>query len=175
LLAVSAAAGTLFALLGFGEAPAAVRWLWCAMLVVGVLLLVLAAESWRRRPDAQSALLGLWLVGTIVFTAFFNWTVAARVLLPAVFPAALLVVRAADDRPSPRAGPAALGWAALPVAGLSLVLALADMHHANASRTYARTTARVFAPAAADPGARDRVAFLGHWGFQHYMEREGSR
>ena len=173
LLAVSAAAGTLFALLGFGEVPAAVRWLWCAMLVVGVLLLVVSAESWRRRPDAQSALLGLWLFGTIVFTAFFNWTVAARVLLPAVFPAALLVVRAADDRTFPRAGPAALGWVALPVAGLSLVLALADMHHANASRTYARTTARAFAPAAADPGARDRVAFLGHWGFQHYMEREG--
>ena len=136
----------------------------------GVVTALFAAASWRARPDADSALLVLWLGGTIAFAMFFNWTVAARVILPAAFPSALLLVRWLESMEG--CGAAYwTSWLKVAVAltlGLSFLLALVDLRHANASRTFVETTVRDL--------KRDhpRIWFSGHWGFQYYMEREGA-
>lgn len=122
----------------------------------------------RASPDADTALLALWLGGTLVFVVFLNWTVNARVLLPAAFPAAVLAVRWLESQEEPRGGLVLAGLACAATLAVSFDLALADQDMADASRTFARTVARQ----ALARGRHGR--FIGHWGFQYYLEREGA-
>ena len=87
---------------------------------------------------------------------------AADALLAAP-PVLLLLFRDADLRPSRRA----VGvWLALSLP-LGWLLAAADAQQAGVYRTAAR---RIAGEIGAQPGAR---WFVGHWGLQHYLEREG--
>jgi hypothetical protein len=62
----------------------------------GASVLALAAvDVWKRR-DADSLLLALWVLGTFVFTAFLNWTVNARSVLPLNPAAGILLARRLD-------------------------------------------------------------------------------
>src|SRR5262249_26330692 len=61
-----------------------------------VTLALTVTDAWRRR-DAESILLGLWVVGTFIFVAFLNWTVNARSVLPLIPAAAILICRRIDD------------------------------------------------------------------------------
>ena len=56
------------------------------------LLLLVAAETWRRR-DAVTMILVLWIVGVLFFAMVLNWTVNARSFLPLVPAVAILLVR----------------------------------------------------------------------------------
>ena len=139
------------------------------MALSGALMLVFAATYSYRHRDSDSMLLGLWFWGVVVFATFVNWTVNARVVLPAVFPATLIVVRWAETLESNRL---CLRW--LTVGGavtlmISLALAWADYQFAAAGKDFAQTTVR---KQIAD---RRNVLFSGHWGFQFYMEQEGAR
>src|SRR5262249_49278527 len=58
------------------------------IIVIGVVV----ADLWHHR-DAESMLLSLWVLGTFVFTAFLNWTVNARSVLPLIPAAAILICR----------------------------------------------------------------------------------
>jgi 4-amino-4-deoxy-L-arabinose transferase-like glycosyltransferase len=115
------------------------------------------------RASALDRFLLLWLAGTLAFTAFFNWHVNAADALLAAPPVLLLWFRDAARRPGRR-------WLVASIAvtlPLSVMLAWADAIQANFYRTAAR---RVVAEIGEQPGGR---WFVGHWGFQHYLERQG--
>jgi hypothetical protein len=117
----------------------------------------------RFRADAVDRFLLLWLGGLLVFSLFLNWHVNVADALLAAPAALLLVFRDGDLRPST---PLLAGWLVvlLPV---SMSLAWADMNQANVYRDAAK---KIAAEIGDQGGAR---YFVGHWGLQHYLEREG--
>jgi len=139
-------------------------------LFVGAGLMIVALAGWQaaRRPlDPVAALLALWLVGTLVFAAAFNWTVNGRAVLAAAPAGALLVARHVERASGRRRG--ALG-AALALGGmLSLACVYADTTHARAARDAALSLHSLYGKR---PGT---IWFLGHWGFQHYMQQLGAQ
>ncbi len=136
---------------------------------LGVLALA-AAELWERR-DAGAWLLALWVLGTFLFAAFFNWTVNGRSILPMAPAVAILLSRrlekkfpAGDKTAWPRAVLICLAAGA----ALSLLVARADFSLAIAVRESARQVCAQY-------GASDRpLWFQGHWGFQYYMQEPGA-
>jgi 4-amino-4-deoxy-L-arabinose transferase-like glycosyltransferase len=137
--------------------------------VGGINVLALAVENLWNQRDAQSWLLALWVFGTFLFTAVFNWTVNGRSILPMVPAVAILVVRrlernSAAGRKSPRfAVPISLAASA----ALALLVTRADYLFATATRqTVVETYARF-------GNEQKNFWFEGHWGFQYYMESLG--
>jgi 4-amino-4-deoxy-L-arabinose transferase-like glycosyltransferase len=123
----------------------------------------LRPSRWLSSPTDR--FLALWLAGFLVFTMFLNWHVNAADALLVAPPLILLLFRSEDLRPS-------RGWTAAGVAFmllLSMGLAWSDAIQANFYRTAAERMA-------AEIGGRagDRW-FVGQWGFQHYLERQGFR
>jgi hypothetical protein len=139
----------------------------------GVSVMALAAaDAWKRR-DADSLLLMLWVLGTFIFTGFVNWTINARSVLPLIPAAGILLARRVDALPAPSMHqhwrPAMLAMP-LALAGVtSLWLTWADMELANSARTAATLIEQ---KTQNQPGT---VWFMGHWGFQYYMESFGAR
>ncbi len=133
----------------------------------GVLVLWLAAEVWRRPRDPQAWLLALWLTGTFLFTAFGNWTINGRTVLPLAPAVGILLARRWE-----RAGPRptwALKSSLAACAGFALFVAESDFQLAVAVRRGAQAVM-------ARPGqGRGTVWFQGHWGFQYYMEKLGAK
>jgi 4-amino-4-deoxy-L-arabinose transferase-like glycosyltransferase len=117
----------------------------------------------RLKASAQDRFLMLWLAGLLVFSCFLNWHVNAADALLAAPPVLLLLFRDTRLRPSLRA---VAIWLAL-MLPFGWALALADAEQAGVYRTAAR---RIAGEIGAQPGAR---WFVGHWGLQHYLEREG--
>ncbi|NQZ99742.1 MAG: glycosyltransferase family 39 protein [Myxococcales bacterium] len=139
---------SLIAALGFAGAFA----LWCAVL-----------DPRRALASAEDRFLALWLAGLFVFSAFLNWHVNAADALLAAPPVLIMAFRHPGLRLSQRAA-----W--LTVAAMlpfSLLLASADVQQSNHYRAAARGIAQEIGDRA---GAR---WFVGHWGLQHYLEREG--
>jgi len=129
-----------------------------------------AADVWKRK-DADSLLLMLWVFGTFIFTGFLNWTINARSVLPLTPAAGILLARRVDmlRAASTRWHPVMLAIP-LAVAGtVSLWLTWADTELANSARTAATLIEQ---KTRNQPG---QVWFLGHWGFQYYMESFGAR
>jgi hypothetical protein len=119
----------------------------------------------REVSTPQDRFLALWLVGLLVFSAFLNWHVNAADALLAAPPLLLLLFRDAELRPTPRS---VAVWLAL-MLPLTWALAAADAEQGAVYRTAAR---RIAGEIGAQPGTR---WFVGHWGLQHYLEREGFR
>lgn len=144
-------------------------WLQLALFVTAGLVILGAAgrEVMRRGRDPAALLLVLWLVGTLVFAAVFNWTVNARATLAAAPAGALLVARHAERFRGGRRG-ALAGALAIGIV-LSLACVNADATHAQAARNAALSIESLYGKR---PGT---IWFLGHWGFQHYMEQLGAR
>ena len=140
---------TVLAAVGFAGA----FFLWCFLL----------ARPRRLLEDPLDAFLALWLVGLLVFTALLNWHVNAADALLAAPPVLLLLFR--DPRLAP-SRPLVWAGAAL-MLPLSMGLAWAD---ALQSSFYREAAVRSAAEIAGQPGRR---WIVGHWGLQHYFEREG--
>jgi len=136
----------------------------------GVSVLGLAVADHRKRRDADSILLALWVLGTFLFAAFLNWTVNARTLLPLIPAAAILLARRLDENPAGSTWRSPTKWAVPLVlsAIISLSVARGDMAFANSERSLANSIHRQTENHA---GA---VFFEGHWGFQYYMQLFGS-
>lgn len=154
----------------------------------GLCALVLCARALLRRPRCpETWLLGLWFGGTVLFFAVLNWTVAARNVLPLIPPLCVLASpaarsRATDTEDDPAGEPdevkgepaGAAAPRAYPVAAcLGLAFALwgtyAEVRWANSVRSAANTIMNKY-------GGQDRpIYFLGHWGFQYYMEQRGAQ
>ena len=138
-------------------------------IATGLYILVFAAYVVSQRRDADAVLLLLWLLGTFVFSAFVNWTVNARTLLPMAPPAGIMLARliAPHLTALPR-------WQLLLPAALaatwSIWVAAGDYGFAQA----AKSAATAIAEAYPTENTQDRrLYFEGHWGFQHYMEAAG--
>jgi 4-amino-4-deoxy-L-arabinose transferase-like glycosyltransferase len=167
LLAVAARLGFLAKTLGVTGAGSIVQLTLFGLAGAGVLALA-AADVWPRR-DADSILLGLWVIGTLLFAVLFNWTVNARSLLPAAPAVGILIARRLEQQPERLRGRSLLP--AAPLAGaiaLALAVAWADWRLADSARIAA---ARLAAPG----DASGKLWFQGHWGFQHYMEARGAQ
>ena len=138
----------------------------------GASLLTIAAEDVLRDRSAAAWLLALWVIGTIVFAGFLNWTVNGRTILPMLPAAGILVARKLDHGAAGAAPKRRFvaPWIGVVFAGIvGLVLARADFVEANAAREAAR---RIVAEASPAHGT---LWFTGHWGFQFYMEAGGGR
>ena len=141
---------------------------------MGFGVLGLAVSDLRRRRDADSLLLALWVGGTFLFAAVLNWSTNGRSILPMVPAVALLVarslesVRAAATTATRARQPDRLRIAILVFAGgLAWWIASSDVQHANG----ARRAAHLIQERA--QGATGRLLFEGHWGFQYYLEELG--
>jgi len=119
----------------------------------------------RVFAHAEDRFLALWLSGILFFAFFLNWHVKSSDALLAAPPLLLLLFRRSDLRPSRR-------WVVGCVAGVlpcAVLLAWAETIQVNGYRQAAREIA---AEIGDQPGARWLV---GHWGFQHYLVRQGFR
>lgn len=125
--------------------------------------LCLRPRRWLASP--LDRFLGLWLFGFLFFSMLLNWHVNAADALLAAPPVILSLFRIPELRPSRRS---VAGWIAFALP-FSLLLAWADTHQAGFYRTAARNIA---AEIGDSPGER---WFVGHWGLQYYLEREGFR
>lgn len=137
--------------------------------VGGLALLGLVAHDLRRRRDADAALLALWVLGTFFFATYVNWVNNGRSNLPMAPALGILVARRWSERAgdrSPLAGGGALAFAA--AAAVALCATWADARWAGGVRTAARELARE------NTRAGEPLYFLGHWGFQWYMEEAGA-
>jgi len=140
-------------------------------IAAGFSVLALAATDAWKNKDADSLLLMLWVFGTFFFTGFLNWAINARSVLPLIPAAAILIARRLDamQTSSIRWRPAMLAIPLAVAGAVSLWLAWADTELANS----ARTAATLIEQRTRDqPG---KVWFMGHWGFQYYMESFGAR
>lgn len=135
----------------------------------GVLLLSFSDLSQHR--DSDSLLLFLWIVGTYVFSCFFNWTVSGRSVLP-IFPAVGILLARRIERSRLQQDMPTAGYLLLPLT-LSLIVSIlvvwADYRWADTVRREAAELGTMY---------KDKFGslwFQGHWGFQYYMEMQGSK
>jgi hypothetical protein len=136
----------------------------------GISVLALAAADYWHERDADSLLLAMWVVGTFVFTAFLNWTINARTVLPLIPAIGIFLARRLEKlgNVSPRRLAESI-VIALSLSGLvSLWIARADTELANTARSSA------FAIYERTHGKGGTLWFIGHWGIQYYMESLGA-
>jgi hypothetical protein len=135
----------------------------------GISTLALAIADYRRERDSDSLLLLLWVAGTFWFTAYLNWTVNVRSILPMAPAVGILLARRLEKR----SGNTTKQFKSFVAVGLlacgvvSLWLARADTASANSARIAASLIHRETAGSKA-------VWFLGHSGFQYYMQSLGA-
>lgn len=136
--------------------------------VGGVMLILLMIEDFRKRRDTGSLLLILWILGTFAFCAIVNWTVSARNVLPAAPAIGILLAR----RMAGDGEDAKVRWNWIGALAFSAAVAFAvtwgDSRMANANREAPRVLAEQFQ-------GKARVYYVGHWGFQLYMDRQGAQ
>jgi 4-amino-4-deoxy-L-arabinose transferase-like glycosyltransferase len=131
----------------------------------GLSILAMAVAEVRRRPDAQSWLLTLWVWGTFVFAAVINWTINGRSILPLAPAVAILIMRRLEHRPPTRLKPIALCLTA--GAALSFIVAAGDYSFSRSVRQLSENvSAKYHRPA-------EPLWFQGHWGFQYYLQQFG--
>jgi hypothetical protein len=132
---------------------------------------VILGASGIRKPNTDTVLLSLWLIGTFIFAVFVNWTINARSILPLVPVAAILLARKLDAAESfSRRGRAMLaGVAVLASAGFSLWVAWTDAGLANTGRLAAVRLSEELR------SSKATIYFEGHWGFQYYIQQSGAK
>lgn len=149
---------------------------WSIMVVTGSILVFGALAVPKGRWSSAELICSAWLLGTLAFAIFVNWTVSARTVLPALFPALLLVCRHAEHLGAMASTSRWLTRSAIAAALLSWICAFSDMEHANAGRHFAREQLPPIIAKARKETPRDpSVHFIGHWGIQHYLEEAGYR
>lgn len=156
-------------------ATGSARWLLSAQLALwfmaGASLLALAVIDLYRHRDAGSLFLFFWIIGTFVFAGFINWTTNGRSILPMIVPAGILIARGIEDRVRPKKH-ARLRYITLPLLAstvVSLAVTWADGKFADTARAGAVEIHERY------KHANTTIWFLGHWGFQYYMEQLGAR
>jgi 4-amino-4-deoxy-L-arabinose transferase-like glycosyltransferase len=128
-------------------------------------------EKNARDKVADSLLLAGWVLGTLVFAGFVNWSVNARSVLPLIPAAAILLTRQCERRFDLNTSKAmgVVGLALAASGAISLWIGTADAALANT----ARQTAMLVHQRTEGEGAA--VWFGGRWGFQYYMEQWGAQ
>lgn len=136
----------------------------------GVSVLTLAISDYLRRRDAESWLLALWVLGTFLFAALFNWTINGRTILPMVPAVGILLVRRLEHLGFTNYArwPRGIFICLIGGALTALFVTRADFLLASAVRESARQTFFKHAQGVA------RFWYQGHWGFQYYMDALGA-
>lgn len=142
-------------------AKATQGWLWA---LAGLMAIAPAAGDFSRGNWRESLFLSLWLGGVLFFACFVNHFVNARVILPAAVPAAILLIRRMDS----------IAHSHNAVASMTATLSLAIALMAGASDYRQAENGRRAARDAASAPHEGRLWFVGHWGFQYYMEQAGA-
>ncbi len=138
------------------------------MAVGGIGLLGLVVRNLRQSFDRDTIFLALWAGGTFFFTLFVNWAINGRTILPIVPALAIFVARALQQnssRPNQRlltAIPLVIG------AAIGVAVTNADYTQALAVKS------GVDQIAATVPVGQGKLLFMGHWGYQWYMEKIGA-
>jgi 4-amino-4-deoxy-L-arabinose transferase-like glycosyltransferase len=132
----------------------------------GIALCALVIEDLHRNRNATSLLLALWVLGTFVFSGFLNWTNNGRSILPMAPAVGILIVRRLECVSTAGIGSRLLCYA--PGVLVALCVVWVDYTWAGSVRDAAR---EICAQYRTD---QRPLWFLGHWGFQHYMEEAGA-
>jgi 4-amino-4-deoxy-L-arabinose transferase-like glycosyltransferase len=150
---------------GYLFPPHVVIYLLAALQILAVALL----EAFKRR-NAASMFLLLWFLGVLAFATLANWAITARTFLPLVPPVAILIVNQVYERQSnlPRLE-SRVRWALVASGVLAMAITQADVSQARSAHNAARKLAARYLPQSVP------LWFLGHWGFQFYMEEQGAR
>jgi hypothetical protein len=144
------------------------RALW---LMGGLSVGALAIADWRRHRDPMSAVLGVWTLGVLAFASLLNWTINGRSVLPMLPVVGILLARRLEEGAAWRTGArramlaVCLGLAALG----AFAVAEADGRLANVAREAAGRLAAKYG------GQRATLWFVGHWGFQYYLQGTGAK
>jgi 4-amino-4-deoxy-L-arabinose transferase-like glycosyltransferase len=134
----------------------------------GIGLLWLTIDSLLRSRDRKTIFLALWIGGTFFFTLFINWAINGRTILP-MAPALAIVIARTLERHPVRAHQRLLTTIPLLVAGaLGIAVTNADFSHAVAVKNGVDQVASTV------PFGPGKVWFMGHWGYQWYMEKLGA-
>ena len=141
--------------------------------VGGISILAAAVAALGKGKKTDAIFLGLWVLGTFLFTVSLNWTVNARSILPALPAVGILFAqRLSASLPRAQAPAETLRKAFLPLfasAAVALWINVADTQLANSARVAAHLIHE-----SAQRKPRD-ICFEGHWGFQYYMESYGAK
>jgi len=139
--------------------------------LAGLNVLTLSYHDVKDKKDPLSWILLLWIVGTVLFAGFINWSMTGRALLPLVPAIGILVVR----RLEASAFFNKVQWKrklVVPLSVLSLftfIVLAADSSLATNSKTMGQKLGSRFT------SSSSTLWFQGHWGFQYYMEKEGGK
>jgi len=134
----------------------------------GLGIVGLALYDVYKHRDADSVLLLLWILGTLAFAGFFNWTVNGRSILPMSPAMGIIIARRISEKKSTLF--TRFAWLPiLPAALISIMVTWSDYALANTTRATAQRIVR-------DYGSPiHTIWFQGHWGFQYYMENYGCK
>jgi 4-amino-4-deoxy-L-arabinose transferase-like glycosyltransferase len=137
----------------------------------GLCLLGAAIAMMAKKADAETFLLGLWILGAFAFATVINWSTNGRSILPMAPAAAILLMRWIERGAKGQPPPSWRGLTACVAAAavLSLSVAWADMGLADSARRAARDIHAKYG------GKGGKLWFEGHWGFQYYMEALGAK
>lgn len=149
------------------------KWLFLLQLTLmvfgGLGLVALACADLYRHQDADSLLLGLWVLGIFIFAGFINWAVNGRTILPMIPAVGVLLARRLDHLNKIGRRPRLWGstWPLAAAACVAMLVCWADYSFAGTARTAASEIHERF------DSTDSKIWFTGHWGFQYYMEAKG--
>ncbi len=124
-------------------------------------------EIWKKR-DSKSLFLFLWIIGTFIFAAIVNWTTNIRAVLPLIPAASIILVRMVENvQGVVKLKKLNYIWLLIPCIIVSLSVTWADYTLANSARHAAKYVSQKF------NASNRKIWFVGHWGFQYYMELRG--
>jgi 4-amino-4-deoxy-L-arabinose transferase-like glycosyltransferase len=137
----------------------------------GAGVLALAGADVFQRRNAEAWLLLLWVVGTFSFTAFCNWTVNGRSILPLAPAVGILIARRLENNfpAGHKVWPKGPFICLAASAVLALLVLCADFVFARAARDSAREACSKLMVSGRT------LWFQGNWGFQFYMDARGAR
>jgi hypothetical protein len=151
-----------------------INWIFITQLFLlscaGLCFIALIATDIRRQHDAGSFLLFLWIMGTLVFAIFINWTINARSILPLAPASGILLVRQLSKQKGPifQKRFRRLLIPLAPAFAIALLVTWSDYQLANTAR---HAAAQIHTAYKQTP---ESLWFQGHWGFQYYMEKTGA-
>ncbi len=143
----------------------------CAGLFTAGMLIASAGRLFRRPDGGMDRFLVLWWLAEVAgYFVLSPWPAARRVMGVIVVGTLLTGRLAADSAIEPGRRRLVLAVAGFSVA-LGLLVEAIDIDNASADPTAVALVARVLD----ERGAGNDVWFVGHWGFQFYVERIGWR
>lgn len=121
-----------------------------------ILITAMARETVHLEDRGDMALVGLWVLGTLAFTAAINHYVSVRTLLPLLPAAAVLVARRAREPWE--------AWALVPATLLTMWLTWADYEVAAHDKEAAQEAL------AEARDAQTELHYVAYWGLEYYLD-----